>query len=282
MYDKYEVRTYPEYIPLEDSDIETDIKPSIISNRNAKDQNECIFTNEDRNLSFYYSDSKSSFKERKYRSLNQKKNMNTRKNELDIIRRKNTSFHPNYIPVREHFSYNYSNDNGNTKENKDINRNNIKFANNNKREEITQHILLGNYIKNSSHQVPKRTIKSYQNEFDIEKSDNFNVLSYKPLEYNYESDIVLYEKKSKMIQTFKKEETEELFFPPSRSKMENSPKSPSSSHNSSFSAGKKGNKKLFSYQSPTFKFQRFFGSYTREKNNKNGNMAKSTSKKITS
>ena len=73
MLDKYEIRTYPEYFQLDDSDIETDRIKSTVSNKKAtyinpkrisleEFQPECIFINEDKNISFYQSDSKSSYK----------------------------------------------------------------------------------------------------------------------------------------------------------------------------------------------------------------------------
>ena len=260
MFDKYEIRTYPEYVQFDDSDTESDLKKTTASSKkmtyiNPKrislNQTECIFTN-DNNISFYQSDSKSSYKERKYKSLN--RNLKNRNDEFDLLKKKtNLIFQPYY--VEEQFSYNYTN----TEDNNENNTNNNT--------PLTQRILLDNYLRKSSHQVPKRTIKAYQNQFDVEKSDNFNVLSYKQPEY--ESDIPTKEGKSKIIQIFKKEEAGELFFP---SKRVQSPQSPSSSNNS----GKKT--KLFSYQTPTLKFQSFFGSNTRAKNPKI-TQAKSTSKR---
>ena len=260
MFDKYEIRTYPEYVQFDDSDTESDLKKTTASSKkmtyiNPKrislNQTECIFTN-DNNISFYQSDLKSSYKERKYKSLN--RNLKNRNDEFDLFKKKtNLIFQPYY--VEEQFSYNYTN----TEDNNENNTNNNT--------PLTQRILLDNYLRKSSHQVPKRTIKAYQNQFDVEKSDNFNVLSYKQPEY--ESDIPTKEGKSKIIQIFKKEEAGELFFP---SKRVQSPQSPSSSNNS----GKKT--KLFSYQTPTLKFQSFFGSNTRAKNPKI-TQAKSTSKR---
>ena len=264
MFEKYEIRTYPEYTQFDDSDTETEkLKSNILNKKDtyinpkriSLDQAECIFSKEDKNLSFYQSDSKSSFKERKYKSLNQK--MNNRNNEFNLEKKKDASFQPNY--VEEQFSYNYTNTEGS---NDNSNSNNSP---------LTQRILLDNYLHKSSHQVPKRTIKAYQKQFDVEKSDNFNVLSYKPMEY--ESDVTKNEGKSKIIQIFKKEEAGELFYP---SKRTQSPPSHSSSNNSS-----EKKEKLFSYQTPTLKFQSFFGSYTGPKNPKNGSLAKSTSKRKT-
>ena len=265
MLDKYEIRTYPEYFQLDDSDIETERIKSTVSSKKAtyinpkrisleEFQPECIFINEDKNISFYQSDSKSSYKERKYKSLNQK--LNNRNNEFNHIKRKESSIQPNL--TEEQFSYNYTT----TEEN---NENYNKNSN-----PLTQRVLLDNFLLKSSHQVPKRTIKTYQSQFDVEKSDNFNVLSYKPEEY--ESDFAKNEGKSKIIQIFKKEEACALFFP---SKRAQSPPSPLSSNNPSAEK-----EKLFSYQTPTLKFQSFFGSYTRQKDPKNNNLAKSTSKNI--
>ena len=266
MFDKYEIKTYPEYTQFDDSDTESDLKKTTASSKkityiNPKrislNQTECIFTN-DNNISFYQSDSKSSYKERKYKSLN--RNLKNRNDEFNLLKKKKDLIFQPYF-VEEQFSYNYTSTEDNNENNTNNNTNNTP---------LTQRILLDNYLRKSSHQVPKRTIKTYQNQFDVEKSDNFNVLSYKQPEY--ESDIPKKEGKSKIIQIFKKEEAGELFFP---SKRVQSPQSPSSSNNSS---GKKT--KLFSYQTPTLKFQSFFGSYTRAKNPKIS-QAKSTSKRKT-
>ena len=60
-------------------------------------------------------------------------------------------------------------------------------------------------------------MKVFKNKYlDVEKSDNFNGLSYK--QEDYEKDINKQNKKSKLTQMFKKQETNELFFPSKRTK----------------------------------------------------------------
>ena len=213
---------------------------------------ECIFTKEKKNISFYESDSNNScYKDRKYKSLNKKNNKINY--DSDAINRKNSCSPDNY--VEEQFSCNYTNTEANNK-----NKNNLNSP-------LNQRVCLDNFFHQNSNQVPKRTIKAYQNQFDVEKSDNFNVLSYRP----EDSDSIKTDAKSKIIPIFKKQETGEIFYP---SKRELSPLSPTSSNNI---FDKK--EKLLSYQTPTLKFQSFFGSYMRPKHIKNNNaQAKSTSK----
>ena len=264
MFDKYETKTYPEYFQIDDSDTETEKIKSTLKSKKATYINpkrfsddvfhpECIFTKENRNISFFQSDSRNSYKDRKYKSLNKNYDINY---DSDVIR-KSCSSPTNY--VEEQFSYNYTNT---EEKNNNINENDNNIP-------LNQRICLDTFLHQNSIQVPRRTIKSYQNQFDVEKSDNFNVLSYRP--EDYESDYIKTDSKSKIIQIFKKEDVGELFYP---SKRAQSPQSPPSSNNSSEKKGK-----LMSYQTPTLKFQSFFGSYTRPKNVKNNNQAKSTSKR---
>ena len=56
----------------------------------------------------------------------------------------------------------------------------------NKNLQPNQRVCINTFLHQHTNHAPKRTIKSYQNQFDVEKSDNFNVLSYRPEEY--ESD----------------------------------------------------------------------------------------------
>ena len=261
MYDKYETKTYPEYFQLEDSDTETEKIKSTLKTKKATHTNEkkffqpdFFFTKEKKNISFYQSDSRgSSYKERKYKSLNKK--LSDTNYDSDVIYMKSSYVPANFI--EEQFSYNYINTEEN---NENINKSNITSSN--------KRICLDSISHNNNYQVPQRTIKTYQNQFDVEKSDNFNVLSYRP--EDYESDCMKTDSKSKIIQFFKKEDAGELFYPSKRAK---SPLSPLSSINST---EKKEN--LLSYQTPTLKFQSFFGSYTKPTHFKNNNQTKSTSK----
>ena len=105
----------------------------------------------------------------------------------------------------------------------------------------------------------KRTIKSYKKQFNIQKGDNFNVLSYK--EYDSDINLNLSKKRPKMIQMYKKQEVDDIFYP---SKRTHSP--PLSPPNEEIK-----NK----YQTHTLKYQSFFGSFNGTKNSR---VTKSTSK----
>ena len=261
MFDKYETKSYPEYFQLEDSDTETEKiqstlkckKETYVNTKRFSDdffEPECIFTKENRNISFYQSDSTNSYRDRKYKSFNKIYDTNY---DSDAIR-KSSSSPANY--TEEQFSYNYTN----TEDNNNINENNIP---------LNQRICLDKFLLKNSNKIPRRTIKAYQNQFDVEKSDNFNVLSYRP--EDYESDYIKTDAKSKIIKIFQKEDASELFFP---SKRAQSPQSRPTSNNSS-----EKKEKLMSYQTPTLKYQSFFGSYIRPKNVKNSSQAKSISKR---
>ena len=266
MFEKYQKRTNPEYFQIEDSETEKEVlkstlkckKATYINPKKFSDavfQPECIFTKENKNISFYESDSNNSYKDRKYKSLN-KNNFNGNYDSDAISTRKN-SLHLKKF-VQEQFSFNYLN----TDENNDnINDNNAQ---------PNQRVCINTFLHQHTNHAPKRTIKSYQNQFDVEKSDNFNVLSYRP--EDYDSNYNKTDAKSKIIQIFKKEDREELFYP---SKRPTSSQSPPTQNNTSVKK-----EKLLSYQTPTLKFQSFFGSYTKEKQPKiNNNQAKSTSKR---
>ena len=263
MNDKYEIKTYPEYFKVDDSDTETEKTKSALKGKkkatyiNPKKfsdqvfQPECIFTKEKNNISFYESDSNNScYKVKKYKSLNKKNNKINY--DSDVINRKGSCSPVNF--VEEQFSYNYT-----TTEANNDNKNDISTP-------LNQRICLDNFFHQNSNQVPKRTIKAYQNQFDVEKSDNFNVISNRP----EDSDIIKTDAKTKIIPIFKKQETGEIYYP---SKRAISPLSPTSSNNIT---DKK--EKLLSYQTPTLKFQSFFASYMRPKHIKENTQSKSTSK----
>lgn len=121
----------------------------------------------------------------------------------------------------------------------------------------------------------KKSLKVFKNKYlDVEKSDNFNVLSYK--QEDSEKDTNKQNKKSKLIQMFKKQETSELFFPSKRTK---SPQFVSNNSAKKENEKKNDNKMKSSYQTPTLKFQSFYGSFTRQKNSRNLNQSKSTCKR---
>ena len=75
---------------------------------------------------------------------------------------------------------------------------------------------------------------------------------------------------------FKKQETSELFFPSKRTK---SPQFVSNNSAKKENEKKNDNKMKSSYQTPTLKFQSFYGSFTRQKNSRNLNQSKSTCKR---
>ena len=263
MFEKYQKRTYPEYFQPEDSETDKEVLKSTLKCKKASYINpikhsdvifqpECIFTQENKNISFYESDSNSSYKDRKNKSLN--RNNNKLNYDSDFISNRKHSLQPK-IYVLEQFSYNYTN-----KENN---------KNNNKNTPLNERICLDMYLPQKSTEVPKRTIKTYQNQFDVEKSDNFNVLSYRP--EDYDSSYIKTDSKSKIIQIFKKDDVNELFYPSKRQQFSQSP--PASNN----TPEKK--EQLLSYQTPTLKFQSFFGSYTTKEKPKNNNQCKSTSKR---
>ena len=265
MYDKYEIKTNPEFFQMDDSDTETEKIKSTIKMKKATYVNpnrfsdqvfqpECIFIKEKNNIFVYQSDSNESFKNKKYKSLN--KENNNKNYDSDAINKK--VFRPPVNFVEEQFSYNYTT-------NEEYNKINNKKDNN---ISLNQRVCLNNYFQKKCGQVPKRTIKSYQNQFDVEKSDNFKVLSYRP--ENYESDNMKMNSKSKIIKNFQKEEGIELFYP---SKRAQSPPSPLDQNNN---FDKK--EKVIRYQTPTLKFQSFFGSYTRPNHIKNNSQVKPISK----
>ena len=261
MFEKYQKRTTPEYFQPEDSETDKDVlkstlkckKATYINPKKYSDaifQSDCVFIKENENNCFYESDNNNNYKDRKNKSLH-KKCFNANY-DSDAISRKKLLQKKNI--VQEQFSYNYTNTEGNN----NINNNNTKS---------NQRICLDTFLRQKSNQVPKRTIKAYQNQFDVEKSDNFNVLSYRP--EDSDSNYVKTDSKSKNKGIFKKKDVAELFYPNKHQPAQ----SPPSSINSSTKK-----EQLRSYQTPTLKYQSFFGSYTMQKS-KNNNQAKSTSKR---
>ena len=258
MFEKYQKRTNPEYFHPEDSETDKEVLKSTLKCKkatyiNPKKYSDAVFqpdydfTKENKNISFYESDSNNSYKDRKNNSLHSKCfKSNYDSDAIDNV--KNSLRQKNLIQEQS-----------NTDENDKINKNNTPS---------NQRICLDTFLRQKSNQIPKRTIKTYQNQFDVEKSDNFNVLSYRP--EDYDSNYIKTDSKSKITQIFKKEDVGELFYPSNHQPS----KSPPSSNNSSTKK-----EKLLSYQTPTLKFQSFFGSYTKKNHPQNNNQAKSTSKR---
>lgn len=255
IFEKYKVNSYPDYIENDDSDTGIiKVKPSFenkqstcISNEiysNNSFQPECIYSKESNNNSLFQSDSKNSFRSLKYNNLSH--NL-PEENYVYGNRKKADSF-----PFQNYVDNNFSS-------------NDEEAVNKIRVDSLNKRIYLDSYMNQNDEQVPKRTINSIRNQFDIQKRDNFNVLSYRPEDYDSDCQKI----KGKIIQIFKKQDAVELFIPNKRA---SSP--PTSSH----SGGKK-QEKLLSYQTPTLKFQSFFGSFTKQKHCKINSQAKCSSKK---
>ena len=259
MFDKYEIKTYPEYYAEENSEslTENEIsnmhfkKVTYIKEKIYPDENvdSSIFTEEQNNIGFYQSDAINNIKEKKSKNIKIFEPSSNTYYDSDIINRKNTS---PPMPNKKKYVKKFSN---------------IEES----KENSSQRINLNKYFNLNGTKVPKRSIKTYVNNLDVEKSDNFKVLSYR--QDDYHTDYQKKEKKNKIIQIFKKQEASELFLP---SKRAISPPSPSISNHGSDK--KEKDKSLSYYQAPTLKFQSFFGSFMRSKLKK-CNENKSTSKR---
>ena len=263
MFDKYEVKSYPDNLQIEESDSMNENEKSTLKSKKTYYMNankfsdnsfqpECIIIRNNNNTAFYQSDSKNSYRNKK--NLTQ----NTMEGGCNFTNRKKAGSLPPQNYLEEKFSYNYINE----EDNKKIIKSN-KISPSNHR----VYVDVDPFLNEVNKDVPRRTIKSIQNQFDIERSENFKVLSYRP--EDYESNNNYTDGKSKIIQIFKKQDVDELFFPSKRAQ------SPPSSARSS---DKKQQQKLLSYQTPTLKFQSFFGSFTKSKHSKNSSQAKPNAK----
>ena len=268
MFDKYEIKTYPEYCIIENSESDSENELSNLPFKKATNINEDDYEYPDENITPSLLD-KANDKINQY----QRSNTNRRKTPKEQILRNNKMIQK---PSVNTYNSELINKSGITPSNSSKNKNRII---NNKSNEInnkSKRINLNQYFNMTKVQLPQRTLKKYQNQFlDVENIDNFRVLSYRPEDYQ-----TSYNKengKSKIIQIFKKQEASELYFPSKRAK---SPPYPNYTLNSS------GNKKeeidknniLSFYQTPSLKFQSFFGSFIGPKSNKNISQSKSTSK----
>ena len=251
MNNKYEIKTYTNGIQSEISDIEID-KKKLESNKNTNSktdteqknflkttfQPKCIFTKQNNNISFYQSNAKNS-----YRTSKHYKNLSPFTSNKDSTQN-NTAIVSNQSLGEEKFSCNFmalrkpNNKNINIEENQNTQRVNINEL-------------------NAKYKKPKRTIKSYKKQFNVEKSDNFNMLSYRPMEYDSDNNYI--KKKYKINQLFKKQGVDEIFYP---SKKTHTP------HPQNGEIKER-------YQTHTLKYQSFFGSFNGIKNTR---VAKSTSK----
>ena len=258
MFNKYEVKSYPDNLQIEESDSNNENEKSTLKSKKTYYMNaykysedsyqpECIIIRNNNNNAFFLSDSKNSYRNKK--NLTQ----NKMQDNFNFTNRKSL---PPQKYIEENFSYNYT-----YKEN---NKKNIK-SNKISPENQRVYVDVDPFLNETNKDLPRRTIKSIKNQFDIERNENFKVLSYRPEDYESNSKNG---GKSKIIQIFKKQDVDELFFPSKRSL---SP--PSSAHSSD-----KRQQKLLSYQTPTLKFQSFFGSFTKSKNSKNASQSKPSSK----
>ena len=279
MYTKYGIKSYPDnksYIDHRNNYNKISSKNYTLS---GNDENilETIFTRKNDNLSFYQSNSKNSF-------MNPKKEKNqNNENITPIMKGKNTIYNiqrtiqeRNKENIIQNFSYNYSDINTNNKT-RNINRtikNNINNININinpntnnfnfEKENPNRINIDKNIIKT---QKRKRIIKSCKKQYNVQKRDNFNVLSYKPPEED-DSDInYLNINKKNIIHLYKKQGVDEIFFPSKRTRSPNIPT--------------KRKKMTLKYQTHTLNYQNqnqnqnFFGAFIIKK----GQMVKSLSKK---
>ena len=284
MFTKYEIKTYPD-------------NPRINSKNNNYINNEkdteqitettfqpkCIFTKQNNNISFYQSSSKNSFKNSKNKNKKSTANitpiMKTKKNIYTI----NTTQEKTEENAIQNFSYNYSGILDNTKKRKNRtiknninnininitpNNNTFNFNNNNNSEYIDNNNSKPKRLNLKEHlsqrNTKKRITKSCKKQYNVQKRDDFNVLSYRQPEED--SDInalgIIPNKKNKIIKIYKKQEVDEIFLP---SKRTHSP-----------TITNKKTEEVEKYQTHTLKYQNFFGSFNCNNSKK---IKKSTSKR---
>ena len=271
MFTKYEIKTYP--------DNPQKISKNKNYNHNQKDIEQitettfhpkCIFTKQNDNISFYQSSSKNSFKNSKNKDKNKTMNitpvMKAKNNKLYTIKNTNEKYGENTF---QNYTYNYSDmvvDNPKKRKNRTI-KNNINNININ----ITPNTNTFNFSNdnNNSEYITKRNsrkriVKSHNKQLNVQKRDDFNVLSYKQPEED--SDIttlgIIPHKKNKIIKIYKKQDVEEIFFPSKRTHSPN--------------IINKRKEEVEKYQTHTLKYQNFFGSFNVDKKYK---IKKSISKK---
>ena len=209
MKSKYEIKTFTEGIHNEISDIEKEkINLGLNDNVNNKTNTErnnflettfqpkCIFTKQNNNISFYQSSSKISFrKSTNYKSLT---SLIDKKNSMN---QSSTAYTSTQSFGEEQFSYNYT-AMQRTSSNKSSEKNETQNEQKINKDEL-----------NTIFQKPKRAIKSYKKELGMQKSDNFNMLSFKPNAYDSNLNLNIKKKKSKINKMYKKKEVEEIFYP---------------------------------------------------------------------
>ena len=252
MYNKYEIKTYTDSLKNDISDLEIGKKKYFTNNKInnntdiEKDQNLKVetqpripFKKENNNISFYLS-SKDSFKNvQNKKHLTPSGNNNKRSN--NNIQKLTIS---NPQPFgEEKFSYNYTAIN---KEVKNKSSNKIVKVNNNTN---TQRINLNENINQKNKK--QRTLKPHKKQIDVNKSDNYKVMSYRPIEYDSDINYNL-NNRPKLVQIYRKQGVDEICFPSKRT----------------FSPLQK------KYQSSSLKYQSFFGSFNSTKNSKSTSKVK--------
>ena len=276
MYTKYGIKSYPDKRAYMDQRKNYNQKRDNNYINSGNDENilettfqpKCIFTKQNDNLSFYQSSSKNSFR-------NSKKEKNQNENITPIMKGKNTIYHiqktineRNKENIIQNFSNNYSdindsktpNDNRTIKNNiNNININinpntnnfnlekNYEYIHNEK--ESTRRINLDRHIiKNNK---KKRITKSCRRQYNVQKRDNFKVLSYKQSDEEDSENKFSKAHDKKIIHIYKKQGVDEIFFP---SKRTHSPSVPS-----------KKKKVSQKYKTHTLKYQSFFGTFNSTK-----------------
>ena len=271
MYDRYKIRTYQDNIYQENSDTDSENELDNIPFKKATYINDNIYPNKNinpslmskanDNISYYQSNINNTEKERKGKFKRIVKNISKNNYNIDIQNNPH-----NYTTDVNRKIQMIKNKIKEEEESKEIN---------NGRHRLNQNVNLNKYFNLNESYVPKKSLKVFKNKYlDVEKSDNFNVLSYK--QEDSEKDTNKQNKKSKLIQMFKKQETSELFFPSKRTK---SPQFVSNNSAKKENEKKNDNKMKSSYQTPTLKFQSFYGSFNTQKNSRNLNQSKSTCKR---
>ena len=197
MSDKYKIKTYQEYINQEISESDSENNSSYHpfkkstygenNNFNIINFNQNILTKERYNFEFHQSEPKNRIKKKKLK--------NEKKNKRIIQKTVQISYDSDILnQINVSSSYNPYTNNKNLK-NKILLMEQINDNNNN-----GKRINLNKYFD-----LKRSKIREYKTELNVEKNDNFNVLSYRPEEY--ESDYYNLKK------NLRKQEASELFLP---------------------------------------------------------------------
>ena len=271
MFTKYEINTYP--YPEEESRVEPKKKFIHPKNRSLGDTTEensehilettfqpkFIFTKQNNNISFY----QSSFKNSKNAEKNTfNKNitpiLKTRKNvykikTAEIIQNNNEMIINKQRNKKRRIKNNINNINININPNTNSFDYNVCCDNEKKRINLNEQII-------PKRNKRKKITKSCKRYFNIQKKDDFNVLSYKQPEYDTDISTTL-ANRNKIIQIYKKQGVDKIFLPSKRT------------HSPNIIGNKR---KIEKYKIHTLKYQSFFGSFNTSKPRK---IIKSVSKR---